>query len=219
MKPSESKHNLRFSDENTTLKIIHAIEHNGATSQRTLAKQVEIALGLTNAYLKRCIRKGWVKVNQAPTHRYFYYLTPKGFSEKARLTASYLSHSFDMFRAARAQCDDILELCHKRNANRVALIGASELAEIAILSSLNKTPNIVGIVDPSSNLPSLAGIQIVHQLSELSNIDAVIITDLQSSQITFEKLLLNIPEEQVLTPELLRINRKGSANSLQRASG
>ena len=50
------KRDPRFSDEDTTLKIIHAIDHNGATSQRTLAKEVEIALGLTNAYLKRCIR-------------------------------------------------------------------------------------------------------------------------------------------------------------------
>ena len=46
-----AKKDPRFSEEDTTLKIIHAIEHNGATSQRTLAKDVEIALGLTNAYL------------------------------------------------------------------------------------------------------------------------------------------------------------------------
>jgi len=217
MKASNSRENLRFSDESTTLKIIHAIEHNGATSQRSLAKEVEIALGLTNAYLKRCIKKGWVKVSQAPTKRYFYYLTPKGFSEKARLTATYLSHSFDMFRAARAQFDEIIEACDKRGATRVALIGTSELAEVAILSSLNKTPNIIAVVDPVSNVPSVAGIPIVRQLSELSNIDVVIITDMQSSQMTFDQLRLQMPEDQLLAPDLLRINRTNKGKTRERA--
>lgn len=217
MKPWNSKENLRFSDENTTLKIIHAIEHNGATSQRTLAKEVEIALGLTNAYLKRCIRKGWVKVSQAPTKRYFYYLTPKGFSEKARLTATYLSNSFDMFRAARGQCDEIMEACKKRGATRIALVGASELAEVAILSSLSKTINIIAVVDAAANVPSIAGIPIVHRLSELSNIDAVIITDMQSSQVTFDQLRLQMPEEKLFAPELLRINRTSRDGSRERA--
>ena len=208
MASSGSNNNTRFSDDNTTLKIIHAIENNGDTSQRTLAKEVEIALGLTNAYLKRCIRKGWVKVTQAPTQRYFYYLTPKGFSEKARLTATYLSNSFDMFREARAQCDTILQHCNDSGLKNVALIGASELAEVAILSSLNKVPNITTVVDPSSNLPSVAGIPIVRALGELTNVDAVIVTDMRTSQHTFEKISLIIPENKIFVPELLHVNRK-----------
>ena len=209
MASSGSKNNSRFSDDNTTLKIIHAIENNGGTSQRTLAKEVEIALGLTNAYLKRCIRKGWGKVTQAPTQRYFYYLTPKGFSEKARLTATYLSNSFDMFREARAQCDTILQHCHDFDLKNIALIGVSELAEVAILSSLNKeVPVINAIVDPSSNLPSVAGISVVRELSELPNVDAVIVTDMRTSQHTFEKVALIVPENKIFVPELLHVNRK-----------
>jgi DNA-binding MarR family transcriptional regulator len=216
MTSPKSNNSGRFSDDGTTLKIIQAIEHNGVTSQRTLAKEVEIALGLTNAYLKRCIRKGWVKVTEAPTQRYFYYLTPKGFSEKARLTATYLSSSFDMFREARSQCDHILQYCQDHHLNRLALIGVSELAEVAILSSLNKAPDIIAVVDSSSNRPSVAGIPVARQLSELSNIDAVIITDMRSSQVTFEGMLFNMPEKKILAPELLHLNRKGTrANEKQ----
>ena len=219
MTSSEPNKSGRFSDDNTTLKIIHAIEHNGATSQRTLAKEVEIALGLTNAYLKRCIRKGWVKVTEAPTQRYFYYLTPKGFSEKARLTATYLSSSFDMFREARSQYDDILQYCHDHHLNRLALIGVSELAEVAILSSLNKAPNIIAVVDSGSNLPSVAGIPVARQLSELSHIDAVIITDMKSSQLTFQQLMLDRPEKEILAPDLLQLSRKAGHTDEKRAYG
>tara|TARA_B100000029_G_scaffold473434_1_gene514834 strand:- start:312 stop:1013 length:702 start_codon:yes stop_codon:yes gene_type:complete len=208
MPTTGAKRDPRFSEEDTTLKIIHAIEHNGATTQRTLAKDVEIALGLTNAYLKRCIKKGWVKVTEAPTQRYFYYLTPKGFSEKARLTASYLSNSFEMFRSARGQCDEILGHCYKKGLSRIALVGNSDLGEVAILSSLNNDAEIIGVLDETSNQPSIAGVPIVTKLTDLPNFDVVIITDMQTPQATFEKLLLVLPSDRILAPDLLRINRE-----------
>ena len=45
--------------------------------------------------------KGLVKMSQVPLNRYAYYLTPQGFAEKSRLTAEYLSVSFNFFRRAR----------------------------------------------------------------------------------------------------------------------
>src|SRR5271157_1367844 len=86
------------------LGLLESVERDGAQSQRKLASDLGIALGLANAYLKRCVHKGLVKVGQAPARRYAYYLTPQGFAEKSRLTATYLSHSFSFFREARAQC-------------------------------------------------------------------------------------------------------------------
>ena len=219
MPAPEAKKDPRFSEEGTTLKIIHAIEHNGATSQRTLAKDVEIALGLTNAYLKRCIRKGWVKVTEAPTQRYFYYLTPKGFSEKARLTASYLSNSFEMFRSARGQCDEILEHCCKEGFDRIALVGSSDLGEVAILSSLNDSAQIIGVLAETSNQPSIAGVPIVTKLADLPSFDVVIITDMQTPQATFEKLLLTLPSDRIFAPDLLRINRERPNMDQGRAYG
>ena len=61
-----------------------------------------------NAYLKRCVKKGLVKVSGAPARRYAYYLTPQGFAEKSRLTVEYLSSSFSFFRQAREDCSAVL---------------------------------------------------------------------------------------------------------------
>ena len=74
--------------------LLHAVDADGARSQRHIAAELGIALGLVNSYLKRCVRKGWIKVNQAPARRCAYYLTPQGFAEKSRLTVQYLSTSF-----------------------------------------------------------------------------------------------------------------------------
>src|SRR5438445_8329748 len=83
-----------------TLGMLNAVEENSVVTQRSLAKELGIALGLANAYLRRCVSKGLIKVTHAPANRYAYYLTPQGFAEKSRLTAQYLALSFDFFRVA-----------------------------------------------------------------------------------------------------------------------
>jgi len=72
------------------LGLLESVERGGEQSQRRLASELGVALGLVNAYLKRCINKGLVKVSEAPARRYAYYLTPHGFTEKSRLTVEYL---------------------------------------------------------------------------------------------------------------------------------
>ena len=94
-------------DPQITLSVLNVVEKNSHVTQRDVAKDIGIALGLTNAYLKRCIKKGLIKVQQVPANRYAYFLTPKGFSEKSRLTAEYLSQGLKFFRAARMQLMEI----------------------------------------------------------------------------------------------------------------
>lgn len=214
MTPADSTGDERYADTDTTLKILDAVEHDSAKSQRALAGEAEVALGLANAYLKRCIRKGWIKAREAPARRYFYYITPKGFAEKARLTAEYLSNSFDLFRTVRGQCDELVKYCAERGFDRIALFGASDLAEIATLSGLNGDIEIVAIVDASSNQPRLAGIPIVRTLADAGNVDAVVITDIRDPQAAYETLSRAMPGTRILVPPMLRVNRNRSAMDL-----
>ena len=84
------------------LGLLEAVERESAQSQRRLAAELGIALGLVNIYLKRCVNKGLLKMAQAPARRYAYYLTPQGFAEKARLTLEYMSYSFELFPAGQS---------------------------------------------------------------------------------------------------------------------
>ena len=101
-----------------------------------------------NAYLKRSIKKGLVKVSQAPARRYAYYLTPQGFSEKSRLTIEYLSSSFSFFREAKKEYGRIFDRAHALGFERVVLAGKSDLCEIAILCAVDGPVTIVAVVDP-----------------------------------------------------------------------
>ena len=129
------------------LGLLESVERDGAKSQRRLAGELDIALGLVNAYIRRCIKKGLVKVTQAPAGRIAYYLTPSGFAEKSRLTIEYLSYSFSFFRQAKADCSAVIEAARARGFSRVALAGRSDLAEIAAICGLESNVKIVAVVD------------------------------------------------------------------------
>jgi len=75
--------------------LLKELEQNPNVSQRELAKTVGISLGKTNYCLKALIAAGWVKAgNFAKSENkagYAYFLTPKGFGEKAEVTLRFLA--------------------------------------------------------------------------------------------------------------------------------
>jgi len=139
------------SEDEIVLGILGVVERDPAVTQRRVASELGIALGLANSYVRRCIRKGFVKVREAPTRRYAYYLTPKGFAEKARLSASYLSHSFSFFRRARIECDELLVAIGAKGVREIVLMGDGDLAEIVRLVSNNHDIEILRTVGGNSS--------------------------------------------------------------------
>ena len=194
-------------DTEITLGLLNAIHEDNSVTQRSAAEQLGIALGLTNAYLKRCIRMGLVKASQAPANRYMYYLTPHGFAEKSRLTARYLSYSFDFFRSARGQCSDLLDQCVERRWQRVALAGVSDLAEIATLCAVDSGVTLIGVVDEVANVEKCAGLKVAKRLKDLGVVDAVIITDYRNAQQAYDQLSAVIDSQRILAPPLLHVSR------------
>ena len=190
-----------------TLAVLNAVHENDKVTQRSLAQEVGVALGLANAYLKRCVKKGLVKVQQAPANRYLYYLTPKGFAEKSRLTAEYLSHSLHVFRRARAEYAQALAICEARGWRRAALFGVGDLAEVAMLSAIGTKVELVAIVDRSYHSDKFANLPVFSDLSALERVDAVILSGTRDAQEAYEALVLRIDEERILIPDLLRVVR------------
>jgi len=196
------------SEAEITLGLLNAVHENSSITQRSASYELGIALGLTNAYLKRCIKKGLIKVSQAPANRYAYYLTPKGFSEKARLTAEYLSSSFGFFRKARDQCSDILETCADAGWCHVALAGVGDLCEVMTLCVADYPVKLVGILDERQTSDRFSGLPVSSRLMALGNFDAVIVTDLAEPQSTYDSLVRDISPAHVMTLPLLKISRE-----------
>src|SRR6476661_8898510 len=198
----------RQSSENSRimLRLLDAVEQDRAQSQRLLASELGIALGLVNAYLKRCIKKGLVKVSQAPARRYAYYLTPQGFAEKSRLTVEYLSDSFSFFRQARTDCAQVFAMARERGFERIAVAGKSDLAEIARICALDAGIEIVAVVDPDATTETFVGLAVVAGFDDAEPFDAIVITDLRSARTTFEGAVARVGADRVLAPRLLGLH-------------
>ena len=176
-----------------------------------LSNELGIALGLTNAYLKRCVRKGLVKMAQAPANRYAYYLTPQGFAEKGRLTARYLRRSFDFYREARNECEDLLRHCVARGWHRIALGGLGELAEIAVLCSLQHDVQLRAVIAGHLGRSEFMKIPIRSSIDAAGELDAIVLVDVARPQTCFDALSREFPPDRILTPSLLKVIRSQGA--------
>jgi DNA-binding MarR family transcriptional regulator len=208
--PSENTENGSSNlanEQEITLGILRYVQNETTMTQRSVAKELGIALGMANFYLKHCIRKGWVKVAQAPANRYLYYLTPGGFAEKSELTREYLFQSFNFFRHARLQCSGILTECEARGWKRILLIGAGELADIMALYAGEYSIKLLAIVDSVNVGGNSAGLNVVGSISDVRRVDAVVLTDLTDPQGCYEKLLEEFAEDRILVPALLDVSK------------
>jgi DNA-binding MarR family transcriptional regulator len=193
-------------DDRIVLNLLNSVD-DGAQSQRRIAEDLGIALGLVNAYLKRCIKKGLVKVRQAPARRYAYYLTPQGFAEKSRLTVEYLSYSFSFFREAKADCARAFALAKERNFHDLVLCGKSDLAEIAILTAVDSGISILAIVDSVADETLFVGKPVVNSYDQLATpFDAVMITDVAGAHRAFDGAIARFGADRVLAPQLLGLH-------------
>src|SRR5205085_5569178 len=112
------------------LQLLEAVEEDSRVTQRGLAVKLGIALGLTNIYLKRLIRKGYIKCVNIQSNRLLYLITPQGIAEKSRLTYEFMDYSLFLYREVRDHLSEVLRPCREDGAQRIAVFGTGEAAEL-----------------------------------------------------------------------------------------
>ena len=197
-------------DKKNIMHILSDISNGIFHSQRKISRQLGISAGLANSYIKRCLKKGLIKLQTVPKKRYIYYLTPKGFIEKSKLTAEYLSSSFSLYRNMREDCLKILTKCKKKN-NKIFLYSASELSEVFILTAKEINLEFYGIVIPNSNLKNFFDIKVFPKVPKNSvKFETIILCDIESSYDTFLKLKKFFPKKQIIVPQILNIKKSSN---------
>ena len=128
------------------LKLLEAVEEDSRVTQRTLATKLGIALGLTNIYLRRLVRKGYIKCVNVQSNRITYLITPRGIAEKVRLTYEFMDYSLHLYGEVRQHLRGVLQECAAAG-RRVAIYGRGEAAELAYLSLRESGLEPVAIFD------------------------------------------------------------------------
>lgn len=195
-------------ESQVTLELLRAIEEKEDISQRHLAQELGVALGLANSYLKRCVKKGWIKITTAPANRYLYYLTPMGFAEKARLTADFFATSLTLFRQAGDEYSQVYEQCLAQDWKRIILFGLSDLTEIALMRAQHCDVNVIAVYQDKAALPHYFSVPVIGTLPNQREFDCVVLSSMEQ---TIELLSLletldargQLEADRVLMPEML----------------
>lgn len=89
------------------------VEANPDITQRQLARELGISLGGVNYCMNALIEKGLVKMERFRASEnklaYAYALTPKGMSEKARLTRGFLQRKMEEYERLREEIESVRE--------------------------------------------------------------------------------------------------------------
>ncbi len=95
--------------QDTHLRILRLLEQNPEISTREIANMVGISNGGAYYCLNALVKKGLIKLGNfsASKHknRYAYFLTPRGMSEKTKLTGQFLVRKHMEFEELKAEID------------------------------------------------------------------------------------------------------------------
>jgi len=115
------------------LRLLSEVQRAPNASQRDLSRRMGIALGLTNVLLRNLAQKGYIRVTQSGWRRWFYAVTPAGFTRKIHLTVAYIHRVLGHYQTVRQTLRQELELLDLNEESRVAIYGTGEFAEIVYL--------------------------------------------------------------------------------------
>lgn len=187
------------------LEILTAIGEGRPLTQRDLAQRLGVALGLTNLYLKRLARKGFIKIVEFPQKpaarkRLRYLVTPTGIAEKSRLTYEHMAYSLSLYRRARQTLRESLSLLPEGGMKRIALYGTGEAAELAYLALKEFGLEPVGVFS-RDGADAFLGFP-VRRLAEIpgEEIDGVVVATFDPPERPVAELLaIGVPAEKLLT--------------------
>lgn len=187
------------------LEILTAIAEGDSTTQRALAARLGVALGLTNLYLKRLAKKGYIKIagfprKPAARKRLRYLLTARGIAEKSRLTYDHIVYSLNLYRRARQTLRESLSLLPRAGMKRIALYGTGDAAELAYLALKEFALEPVGIYAAQGGGHFLGlPVQAVAKLPD-ETLDAVVIATFERPEPHVAALVaLGVPRAKILT--------------------
>jgi len=181
----------RSSDvDHRALQILDELSNNDSLTQRDLSSRLGIALGLVNTYIKNLVKKGYITVRAIPPKRYTYYLTPKGFTEKTRLTYHLLQDYTRIYREARSSVMKLFHGMERAGMKKIVFAGADEVAEIAYITLQETEMGLVGVVDEERAGNAFFGkkVQPIRAIQTIQH-DCIVVTSYLNEEKIYKQLL------------------------------
>lgn len=188
------------SDDYRSLLLLDEISKNDEITQRDMSRKLGVALGLVNSYLKHLISKGHITISGIPRKRYKYYLTPKGFIEKTRLTYHHLQNFTNLYSVARKDFSTLFRsVKNDFTFNKIVFCGVDEIAEIAYLSLNEVGLELSAVIDDGRAGKKFFGHTIIpFEAFTPDRFDMVVITSFKDGRKLATRLVnIGVKEEMI----------------------
>ncbi len=160
---------MRSSDEHSKglednsyreLRLLEEVDSSPDLSQRQLARRLGIALGVANLLVRRLATKGYIKVTHLSWKRWVYVVTPRGMARKVQLTLVYIDRFMHHYRRVRQILRQDFSNLPLNKESRVAIVGTTELAELAYLALREIGVDDIDVFGTNSQGPSFLGMPV-----------------------------------------------------------
>ena len=105
------------------LNLLRKINKKNFSSQRELAKELDFSLGKLNYCLKSLKEKGLIKFDNFKRNpnkiNYAYVLTPKGITEKTKLTIKFMKKKMIEYDELKKEIYKLKKVTKKSNPNKI----------------------------------------------------------------------------------------------------
>ena len=96
-------------DKEDNLQVLRKLIEKPEYTQRELAKELNFSLGKLNYCLKSLQQKGLIKIKNFKKNpkklNYLYLLTPKGISEKTKLTLNFMKRKMQEYEELKREIE------------------------------------------------------------------------------------------------------------------
>jgi DNA-binding MarR family transcriptional regulator len=124
-------------------RLLDILARQPNTSQRVVARQAGLSLGMVNLVLRRLAKTGFIRVSALNGQTMRYVLTPEGSAELTRRSYEYVLRVISSFGALRDGITGLVRERFERGDRHFLIYGHGDVADIADLAC--RTSGIDGL--------------------------------------------------------------------------
>ena len=176
-------------EDHLSLELLGAIAENQSATEQDLSSRLGVALGLTNALLKRLVLKGYIKVARVSPPPGQVPPDPPGNRRKEPPDLFLYPAQHRLLQGRRSRVQNLFDRLALDGVKRIVFVGTGEVAEIGLIC-LHGTPlELVAVVDDARIGGVFLGhaVRAIGALSETEH-DAVVVTAVRRDEALFSRL-------------------------------
>jgi len=127
------------------------IKADPSQSQRSLSRNLNISLGLTNSILQNLIHRGWIKAQKLTGRKILYLITPEGMANVSRLMYNRFQETLHYYHYTKDLLTAYLIKLYQQGEKTINIYGTGQLAEITYYAGISTPLKLNAIItdDPS----------------------------------------------------------------------